>query len=252
MSDANKHICSIAEKFFLCTNIPIKSFSCKGDLIDSRGYNYMFQDLFDDNNIYEKLDKDSMTNNGYYTISINALNKVNFTSFYICPKTVHKGVYIIGPYSSSKGNNKGIPYKPLCCIPHLISLLRNIALDSRYIKEKVLTRKMPNSLHIRKTMDLLDANYSDNISLDDISRHLKINKSYFCSILKKETGKTFSQLVNEIRIEKSKELLTKNDLSILEIALSVGFNNQNYFSSTFKKFNNKTPIEFRNENLILQ
>ncbi|MCS4481841.1 helix-turn-helix domain-containing protein [Clostridium botulinum] len=53
-------------------------------------------------------------------------------------------------------------------------------------------------------------------------------------------------------MEKSKELLTKNDLSILEIALSVGFNNQNYFSSTFKKFNNKTPIEFRNENLILQ
>ncbi len=134
----------------------------------------------------------------------------------------------------------------------MISLLRNIALDSRYIKEKVLTRKMPNSLHIRKAMDLLDANYSDDISLDDISRHLKINKSYFCSILKKETGKTFSQLVNEIRIEKSKELLTKNDLSILEIALSVGFNNQNYFSSTFKKFNNKTPIEFRNENLILQ
>ncbi len=134
----------------------------------------------------------------------------------------------------------------------MISLLRNIALDSRYIKEKVLTRKMPNSLHIRKAMDLLDANYSDDISLDDISRHLKINKSYFCSIFKKETGKTFSQLVNEIRIEKSKELLTKNDLSILEIALSVGFNNQNYFSSTFKKFNNKTPIEFRNENLILQ
>lgn len=91
----------------------------------------------------------------------------------------------------------------------MISLLRNIALDSRYIKEKVLTRRMPNSLHIRKAIDLLDANYSDDISLDDISRHLKINKSYFCSILKKETGKTFSQLVNEIRIEKSKELLTK-------------------------------------------
>nr|WP_242568136.1 helix-turn-helix transcriptional regulator [Clostridium botulinum] len=70
--------------------------------------------------------------------------------------------------------------------------------------------------------------------------------------IKKRNGENFSQLVNEIRIEKSKELLTKNDLSILEIALSVGFNNQNYFSSTFKKFNNKTPIEFRNENLILQ
>lgn len=55
----------------------------------------MFQDLFDDNNIYEKLDKDSITKNGYYTINTNGLNKINFTAFYICPKTVHKGVYII-------------------------------------------------------------------------------------------------------------------------------------------------------------
>ncbi|EPY6465632.1 helix-turn-helix domain-containing protein [Clostridium sporogenes] len=252
MCDANKHICSVAEKFFLCTNIPIKSFSYKGDLINSRGYNYMFEDLFDTNNIYEKLNKDSMTKNGYCTIGTKVLSNVNFTAFYICPKSIHRGVYIIGPYSSSKRNNNAIPYKPLSCIPHLISLLRNIALDSRYIKEKVLTCKAPNNLHIRKAMDLLDANYSDDITLGDISEYLNINKSYFCSILKKETGKTFSHLINEIRIEKSKELLAKNDLSILEIALSVGFNNQNYFSSTFKKFNNKTPIEFRNENFIVQ
>jgi len=252
LCDANKHICSVAEKFFLCTNIPIKAFSYKDDLITSTGYNYIFQNLFDDNNIYEKLDNDSMAENGYCTIDINLLSDVQFTAFYICHKSIHRGVYIIGPYSSSKGNKDGIPYKPLGCIPHLISLLRNIALDSKYIKEKVLTCKTPNNLHIRKAMDLLDANYSEDITLDNISKYLNINKSYFCSILKKETGKTFSQLINEIRIEKSKELLAKNDLSILEIALSVGFNNQNYFSSTFKKFNNKTPIEFRNENFIVQ
>lgn len=252
MCDANKHICPVAEKFFLCTNIPIKAFSYNGDLITSMGYNYIFENIVDDNNIYEKLDYDSMAENNYYTVETNLLSHIRFTGFYICPKSIHRGVYIIGPYSLSKGNKDGIPYKPLCCIPHLISLLRNIALDSKYIKEKVLACKTPNNPHIRKAIDILYANYNEDITLDNIAKYLNINKSYFCSILKKETGKTFSQLINEIRIEKSKELLAKNDLSILEIALSVGFNNQNYFSSTFKKFNNKTPIEFRNENFIVQ
>ncbi len=241
MCDANKHICPVAEKFFLCTNIPIKAFSYNGDLITSMGYNYIFENIVDDNNIYEKLDYDSMAENNYYTVETNLLSHIRFTGFYICPKSIHRGVYIIGPYSLSKGNKDGIPYKPLCCIPHLISLLRNIALDSKYIKEKVLACKTPNNPHIRKAMDILYANYNEDITLDNIAKYLNINKSYFCSILKKETGKTFSQLINEIRIEKSKELLAKNDLSILEIALSVGFNNQNYFSSTFKKFNNKNP-----------
>ncbi|MEW8955258.1 helix-turn-helix domain-containing protein, partial [Clostridium sp.] len=112
-----------------------------------------------------------------------------------------------------------------------------------------LMDKPPYGLYVKKAIAFIDARYSDDITLDDISKYLNINKCYFCTILKKETGKTFSRLMNEIRIEKSKELLSKDDLSILDIALSVGFNNQNYFSSIFKKLTNKTPVEFRTETL---
>nr|WP_313885276.1 AraC family transcriptional regulator [Clostridium tetanomorphum] len=50
-------------------------------------------------------------------------------------------------------------------------------------------------------------------------------------------------------MKKSKKLLNKNSLSILDVGLSVRFNNQNYFSLIFKKLTNKSSIQFRNEKL---
>jgi len=77
--------------------------------------------------------------------------------------------------------------------------------------------------------------------------NLNINKCYFCSIFKKETGLTFINYLNSYKIEKSKELLKNTNLSLLDIALSVGFNNQSYYSTVFKKITCKTPLEFREE-----
>ncbi|MCL1950529.1 MAG: AraC family transcriptional regulator [Turicibacter sp.] len=88
-------------------------------------------------------------------------------------------------------------------------------------------------------------NYKTPLLLEEVAAHFQLNKCYFCSVLKKELGKTFSQLVNEVRIEKSKELLLENRLSILDIALAVGFNNQNYFNMAFKKLTGMTPLTFR-------
>ncbi|WP_461615074.1 helix-turn-helix domain-containing protein [Clostridium sp. Marseille-QA1073] len=180
------------------------------------------------------------------TITITCLDNIKFTACYIYPNNVNRGIYIIGPYVSHKSKDIDILYKPSCCIPHLISLLGNIAEDSPYIKQKQAISKIPYSLHVKKALDYIDARYNESITLEDISDYLKINRCYFCSIIKKETGKTFSQLLNEIRIEKSKELLLQENSSILDVALSVGFNNQNYYNMTFKKLTNMTPLEFRN------
>ncbi len=91
----------------------------------------------------------------------------------------------------------------------------------------------------------VEDNYDRNLKLEDVASYFHLNKCYFCSVLKKELGKTFSQIVNEVRIEKSKELLRETSLSTLSIALSVGFNNQNYFNMTFKKLTGVTPLQYR-------
>ncbi len=91
----------------------------------------------------------------------------------------------------------------------------------------------------------MDSRYNKNITLDDVANYLDINKSYFCTLLKKEAGKTFTQVLNSIRIEKSKSLLLEGNSSTLDIALAVGFNNQNYYNIDFKKITGMTPLEFR-------
>ena len=83
------------------------------------------------------------------------------------------------------------------------------------------------------------------VNISDLCEHLNLNKSYFCSTFKTTTGHTFCHFLNHFRIEKSKKLLLETDLNMLDIALSVGFNNQNYYCTMFKKFTGKTPLQYK-------
>ncbi|WP_270531884.1 helix-turn-helix domain-containing protein, partial [Paraclostridium sordellii] len=112
------------------------------------------------------------------------------------------------------------------------------------IKDRIY-KKNNFSSYIKDAIDFIHRNYYNDINLETVCNHLKLNKSYFCQIFKKETGYTFSDFLNRIRVEKSKEYLTENNDSILDIALSVGYNNHTYYTSIFKKYNGVTPKEYR-------
>ncbi|WIV13403.1 AraC family transcriptional regulator [Proteiniborus sp. MB09-C3] len=113
------------------------------------------------------------------------------------------------------------------------------------MRKKDMNKKI-YSFHVKRAMDYTKNNYKTSLNLSNISKYLGLNKCYFCNLFKKETGKTYSQFLNEIRIEKSKDLLANTNLSILEIALSVGYNNQNYYNMSFKKITGLTPLKYRN------
>ena len=56
---------------------------------------------------------------------------------------------------------------------------------------------------------------------------------------------TFINYLNNYKIEKSKNLLENTNMTLLDISLEVGFNNQSYYSTIFKKYTNMTPLEYR-------
>ena len=64
-------------------------------------------------------------------------------------------------------------------------------------------------------------------------------------MFKKETGQTFINYLHNYKIEKSKNLLENTNMTLLDISLEVGFNNQSYYSTIFKKYTNMTPLEYR-------
>jgi AraC-like DNA-binding protein len=88
-------------------------------------------------------------------------------------------------------------------------------------------------------------NFERDISLGDIARFVFLSPSYFTRAFKEETGLSPINYLLKVRIERAKELLTDTGLRISDIALSVGFSNQQRFNEMFKKFTNQTPLQYR-------
>ncbi|HSN67397.1 MAG TPA: AraC family transcriptional regulator, partial [Fusibacter sp.] len=90
-------------------------------------------------------------------------------------------------------------------------------------------------------------NYDQNISLEDVARVINLSKQYVCSIFKKETGQNLSTYINQIRIDKAKQLLLNPANSNKDIYALVGYSNQQYFSRVFKKMTGMTTTEYKEQ-----
>jgi len=98
---------------------------------------------------------------------------------------------------------------------------------------------------IEHAKDLIIKNYSKDLTLKYLADNLHLSKNYFGQLFKDETNMTVNEYVNMVRIKKAKELLADSTLKVYEIAYEIGFNDQHYFSSVFKRFVGVTPTEYR-------
>jgi len=108
--------------------------------------------------------------------------------------------------------------------------------------------KQYKGVDIDQLMQYIHFNYSNIISLDDLSVTAKVNKTMLISIFKELYGTTPIRYVNRIRMQKAKELLVNTDTSVGEIAELIGFQSIHYFSRYFRSKENCTPIEYRMRN----
>ena len=100
---------------------------------------------------------------------------------------------------------------------------------------------------IRNAIRFIDANYMrDDLSLNCIAHEVGLSPSYFSALFKKKTGRCFSDYLNMVRIDRSKQLLCCTTKMVYEIAYEVGFQDYRYFSQIFKKYTGQTPREFKN------
>ena len=95
-------------------------------------------------------------------------------------------------------------------------------------------------------MNYVQANYID-ITLDDLAEKFFLSKPYLSKYIKEKSGITFGDLVKKIRMKKAKALLKSSNMTVENIAMSVGYQNVEHFNRLFKKAYDMTPMQFRNQ-----
>lgn len=114
--------------------------------------------------------------------------------------------------------------------------LDNISKDNNY-----------NISNVKKVLTYIHKNYSNKIYTDDMAKLIGMNTQYFCRYFKKLVGKTPTEYINEIRIEKATELLSETDRKIIDIAMSCGYDNMGYFIKRFDDQKHMTPSKYRKQ-----
>jgi two-component system response regulator YesN len=102
-------------------------------------------------------------------------------------------------------------------------------------------------LVLRKAVEYLHEHYHEQVTLNEVAEHTFVSTYYISRMFKREMGKNFVDYLNELRIEKAKELLKDVQYKTYEVAEKVGIPDAHYFSRLFKKYVGLTPTEFRDQ-----
>lgn len=98
---------------------------------------------------------------------------------------------------------------------------------------------------LRRVRSYVEENYSHKIRLQQAARVAALEASYFSTFFNRKVGLPFGDWLRRFRVEKAIELLKERDYSITDLASQVGFANLRTFERAFKKYTNRTPIEFK-------
>ena len=98
---------------------------------------------------------------------------------------------------------------------------------------------------MQKAVQYLNAHYAQRIDLHTVSTHLHMSAAHFSKVFKEETGQGFVHSLNQIRVERSKDLLRDHSISLAAITEMVGFEDQSYFTKVFRRHAGMSPGLFR-------
>lgn len=103
-----------------------------------------------------------------------------------------------------------------------------------------------SSFIVKNALEYIEENYKLKLKLADVAEKTYVSQWHLSKLLNKHTGQNFSEILNNIRIEKAKELLNDPSLRIGDVAEEVGFLDMAHFSRVFKKQVGISANEYRN------
>jgi len=87
--------------------------------------------------------------------------------------------------------------------------------------------------------------YQEDLSLQNLAQTIQISPTYLSRLLKNEIGVSFIEYLIQVRVEKAIQIMSDPTVKLYEVAQRVGYSNQHYFSTAFKKVVGLSPAEYR-------
>lgn len=101
------------------------------------------------------------------------------------------------------------------------------------------------SKQIVHAVNYIMCNINSRIMLSEVAESLKLSPAYFSRLFQRETGETFSEYVNRLKIEEASALLLYTEYSDLEISGLLAYSSQSYFIKIFRRYTGVTPKEYK-------
>ena len=114
----------------------------------------------------------------------------------------------------------------------------------KYIKGSRSSRVRREILQIKR---YVQDNINETLNLRGAAEIAGMSESRFSHVFKEETGQTFGEYLSGQKMLVAAKLLNQTEMQVNEIALSIGYENSNYFSTQFKRYYGISPVEYRKQ-----
>ncbi|AGX43151.1 AraC family transcriptional regulator [Clostridium saccharobutylicum] len=123
----------------------------------------------------------------------------------------------------------------------IVNLMRNYV--EEILTQKQFDDRINNLARFDDIIKYIENNYYEKIKLEELAKMANMSTYYFVRSFKQITGRSPIDYINKLRIDKAFSLLKGGKFNVTEAALDCGFNDVNYFSRLFKKYNKMSPSE---------
>ncbi len=194
-------------------------------------------DIFDEYNRYYCILIDKEYFESQFRLYSDEIPNFNQHQFSLCSDILKTLNTFAFEYSKSMKNSDITLNAQKTLITHWI--IRSI------LGENLDMRSVSSNYQVGRIQQYIELHYSENITVKKLAQMVYMSESSFNRLFKKETSSTPIEYLIEARIEKSKTLLRRKDISITEVAQRCGFGSASHFTSSFRRLMKISPTEYR-------
>ena len=117
--------------------------------------------------------------------------------------------------------------------------------DFTYSFAPLKTQSREAQASILRALRILHTEFDRPLHAGEVAQRVHMSRSHFCFCFKQIVGEAFLDYLSAVRLEKAKEMLTRFDWAVYEVAARTGYSDDRYFSRLFKKATGQLPTEYR-------